>query len=294
MHNFFVLSFALVLVGTASASLPGFLARPFEGEWIYVEDRTAGRPLEDHQPSMSARVVFRMEDNTFVWARRDGDQRIPLNGNSSETTANGTITRVKGTFVDGVIEYETRLIRESDQVELSLIRREIRLVEGGLHAHVRVGNPTTFESLAYYRHPEDIPLPTPAKAVASDLAWMSGDWVGTRGTAGTTTIEERWGPVKGGSLFGVSRTVTRDALAGFEFLRVVQREGGLVYIAQPRGAAPTEFVATEVSAKRAVFENPRHDSPQRITYELVEGGLTATIGYIKGGRGQKFEFKAEK
>lgn len=81
----------------------------------------------------------------------------------------------------------------------------------------------------------------------------------------------------------------------FEFLRIVERDGGLVYVAQPNGAAPTEFVLTEFSAKRAVFENPRHDYPKRIAYELsADGGLTATIGYIKGGSPRRFEFKREK
>ena len=51
------------------------------------------------------------------------------------------------------------------------------------------------------------------------------------------------------------------------YLRIVERDGGLVYIAQPGGNPPTEFVLTELDKKRAVFVNPRHDFPQRIIYE---------------------------
>jgi hypothetical protein len=69
--------------------------------------------------------------------------------------------------------------------------------------------------------------------------------------------------------------------------------GGPGYLAQP-SAPPTEFVLTELGAMRAVFENPRHDSPQRIVYELsAEGRLIASIGFAKGGRLQRFEFKRE-
>jgi hypothetical protein len=83
-------------------------------------------------------------------------------------------------------------------------------------------------------------------------------------------------------------------MSAFEFLRIVERDGGLVYIAQPGGAPPTEFVLTERVGTRAVFENPRHDYPKRIVYELsAEGGLSATIGYTKGGTPRRFEFTRE-
>ena len=95
-------------------------------------------------------------------------------------------------------------------------------------------------------------------------------------------------------MLAISRTVNRDRMSAFEFLRIVERDGGLVYIAQPNGAAPTEFVLTELSAARAVFDNPRHDYPKRIVYQLsADGGLNATIGFMKGGTPRKFEFKRE-
>ena len=96
-------------------------------------------------------------------------------------------------------------------------------------------------------------------------------------------------------MLAVSRTVnTAGKMNAFEYLRVVEREGGLVYVAQPGGAAPTEFVLTEISPQRAVFDNPRHDYPKRIVYELsAEGGLSATIGYMKGGTPRRFDFRRE-
>ena len=153
--------------------------------------------------------------------------------------------------------------------------------------------PAGFESVGLYRHAQDIALPAPAKAAIGDLAWLAGAWVGTRSSG--SSIEERWSPPLGGAMLAVSRTVnTSGKMGAFEYLRIVERDGGLVYIAQPGGAKPTEFVLTELSTTRAVFDNPRHDYPKRIVYELsAEGGLSATIGFTKGGTPRRFEFKRE-
>ena len=104
----------------------------------------------------------------------------------------------------------------------------------------------------------------------------------------------------GGAMLAVSRTVRRaeDRMVAFEYLRVVEREDGLVYIAQPGGGAATEFVLSELTtedgATRAVFDNPRHDYPKRIAYELsAQGTLKATIGFMKGGTPRRFEFTRE-
>jgi hypothetical protein len=136
-------------------------------------------------------------------------------------------------------------------------------------------------------------MPPMAKATAADLAWLAGDWVGTRSSG--SSIEERWSPPLGGAMLAVARTVnTSDKMVAFEYLRIVERDGGLVYIAQPAGKTATEFVLTEFTAMRAVFDNPRHDYPKRIVYELsAEGGLSATTGYMKGGTPRRIEFRRE-
>lgn len=74
----------------------------------------------------------------------------------------------------------------------------------------------------------------------------------------------------------------------------VERDSGLVYVAQPNGSKPTEFVHTELTPTRAVFANPRHNYPKRIVYLLsAEGVLTATIACTMGGTLRGFEFRRE-
>lgn len=63
-------------------------------------------------------------------------------------------------------------------------------------------------------------------------------------------------------MLGVSRTIQGGKMVGFEFLRVVERNGGLVYVAQPGGGPPTEFVLTELEA-RAPCSRTRATTPPR-------------------------------
>lgn len=284
-------------VSSAPTTQPDGL-RAVEGEWIYVEDRTDGRALDRLGPPMSSTFSIRVEEDAVILVRGHGsrhrDVRIALDGTVTEIVEPKTTTRYRGEWKDGELTYEVTFIREAGGSPEGLIRRIFRATPEGLLVRASSGSGASSESVAIYRQSRDIAMPTPAKAAIGDLAWLAGDWVGTRGTSGTTTIEERWGPPLGGAMLGVSRTVSRGAMSAFEYLRIVEREGGLIYIAQPNGGAATEFVLSEFTATRAVFDNPRHDYPKRIVYELTpEGGLSATIGFMKGGSPRRFEFKRE-
>jgi hypothetical protein len=128
----------------------------------------------------------------------------------------------------------------------------------------------------------------PARAAIADLGWLAGDWSGTLGRA---TIEERWTPAAGGAMLAVSRTIKDGRLAAFEYLRIVERDGGLVYIAQPSGRPPTEFVLTGMTADSVTFENPAHDFPKMIRYtRRTDGSLEARISGAGGERPQAFVF----
>ncbi|MCO5297524.1 MAG: DUF6265 family protein [Fimbriimonadaceae bacterium] len=297
----FLLAASLCAVDTALPA-PGATAQDLhalDGEWVYVEDRTEGRTLEQLGPPMSSMFSLRFEEGAVVLVSGHGsghrNVRVTLDGTPTDVpgASEGTFARYTAAWKDGTFTYRTEFVRAPGRAPEGLIRKELRLTPDGLLVSVSTSSSTS-PSVGLYRHPEDIAIPTPAKATIGDLAWLSGAWVGTRGTSGTTSIEERWSPPLGGAMLAVSRTVSRDKMTAFEFLRIVERDGGLVYIAQPGGATPTEFVLTELGARRAVFDNPRHDYPKRIVYELsADGALTATIGFLKGGSPRRFEFKRE-
>ena len=64
----------------------------------------------------------------------------------------------------------------------------------------------------------------------------------------------------------MSRSVRDGRMRGYELVRIEEREGGLVYIAEPSGQAGAEFQSTMVTTDRLVFENPEHDFPKKIEY----------------------------
>ena len=117
---------------------------------------------------------------------------------------------------------------------------------------------------------------TNARGTIRDVSWLAGDW---RMDARGVSVEERWGRPAGGAMLATNRTIKGDTMVAFEFLRIVERQGTLVYIAQPNGQPPTEFVLTRMSLRSATFENPQHDFPKVITYTLRgDGMLEARVG----------------
>jgi hypothetical protein len=127
-----------------------------------------------------------------------------------------------------------------------------------------------------------------ANATVAQLAWLAGTWSG--GT-GPVRFEERWTPPAGGAMLAVSRTLKGDRMVAFEFLRIVERDGSLVYVAQPGGRPPTEFTLTAISADSATFENPMHDFPKMIRYsKRADGSLEARVS-DGGQKGETFLFK---
>jgi hypothetical protein len=129
---------------------------------------------------------------------------------------------------------------------------------------------------------------TPARTTTlADLDWLVGTW---RGAHGATTVEERWTPPAGGAMLGLSRTIKGTQMVAFEFLRILERDGTLVYIAQPNGRPPVEFTMTVRRDGSATFENPMHDFPKMIAYtRRNDGSLRAVVS--DGAQSQQtFEF----
>ena len=266
------------------------------GEWIYLEDRTEGRSLEQMGPPMASKFSMRIEDGAVILNGHGSghrDVRIALDGSVTEVTEPATVSRYRGSWSDGTFAYQVEFFRGENKTPGGMIRRDFRMTKEGLLVRVAPREGDDLKWVGLYRHAEDIPLPAPAQATIADLSWLAGAWVGTR-TSGSS-IEERWGPPLGGAMLATARTVnTSGKMVAFEYLRIVERDGSLVYVAQPGGGKPTEFTLAEYSPTRAVFANPRHDYPKRIVYELAaEGGLTATTGFMIGGTPRRFEFTRE-
>jgi Domain of unknown function (DUF6265) len=130
------------------------------------------------------------------------------------------------------------------------------------------------------------------RATLAQVAWISGVWIGG---FGTSTFEERWTPPAGGSMLAVARTIRDGVMGSFEFLCLVERDGGLVYTAMPNGRSPaTDFTLTKIDADSATFENPAHDFPKTVRYtRRPDGTLEAVISGDANQRAQTFVFKRQ-
>jgi hypothetical protein len=130
------------------------------------------------------------------------------------------------------------------------------------------------------------PLQT-ARPNASDVAWMSGCGDLTRNGR---HVSEYWMAAEGGTLIGMARTVANAKTIEWEFMLIRETAAGLEYVATPSGQPEAIFTAARVSSSEVVFENPAHDSPQRILYRRDGDVLTAAIEGPMNGQTRRVEF----
>lgn len=128
-----------------------------------------------------------------------------------------------------------------------------------------------------------------AAAPLAELNWLAGCWLSEVDEAGSG---EQWMPAAGGTMLGMSRTLKGGRTVQFEFMQIrASAAGAVVFIAHPGGRPGTSFMATEVSAAAAVFENLGHEFPQRVIYRLQPGGrLAARIEGLRGGELRGIDF----
>ena len=120
------------------------------------------------------------------------------------------------------------------------------------------------------------------------LAWLAGCWEFTRGTQ---HVSEQWMRPEGESLLGMSRTTSEGRTVGYEFLLIRPGPKGLEYVAKPSRQAEAVFTAVSVTEREAIFENPTHDFPTRITYRLqADGSLLAVVDGRVNGQPRALEF----
>lgn len=130
--------------------------------------------------------------------------------------------------------------------------------------------------------------PGPPSATVAQLAWLAGSWASD--AADPVAQEEHWTSPRGGAMVGMNRTVKGDRMVAFEFLRIQEQNGTLVYLASPGGRPPTTFTLAELGEDRVVFENPAHDFPQRVSYTRAGDRLTARIVGTQEGRARSMEW----
>ena len=123
------------------------------------------------------------------------------------------------------------------------------------------------------------------------LLWIVDNWVSVNDSPGVKSYEE-WVKISDDLYEGSSRTEKDGKVTFSEKLKIENTPEGIFYVADVKhNTAPVRFKLTEVNDTLAVFENPEHDFPKKITYSLEEGNLHAWIvGPVKDGSTKKIDF----
>jgi len=122
-----------------------------------------------------------------------------------------------------------------------------------------------------------------------NLTWIVDKWVSTDGE---TISYEEWKIINDTLWEGSSKTFKDGKIIFEEKLKLISENGSIFYVADvAHNPAPVYFKLTSADSNTAVFENPEHDFPQKITYKLEEGNLHAFIeGPGKKGEWKKVDF----
>jgi len=121
--------------------------------------------------------------------------------------------------------------------------------------------------------------------------WLVGTW---ENKTQRGSMYETWNKVSDKELKGKSYMVKEKDTIVFENLRLVQEQDGLFYIPivkNQNDGLPVRFIAKTISATQLVFENPKHDFPQIISYTKIStDSLVAEISGTKNGKERKQTF----
>lgn len=121
--------------------------------------------------------------------------------------------------------------------------------------------------------------------------WLLGNWhhVSEDGIA-----LEMWEQVSDSSFAGKSCFIVGKDTVSSETVVLEQVGANLYYVPTVKGQnnnQPVKFTLTSASEKQLVFENPKHDFPQKIAYMQVTGdSLVAEISGKMNGKENKQQF----
>ena len=125
--------------------------------------------------------------------------------------------------------------------------------------------------------------------------WLLGNW-GSKAVDGTLT--ETWKKINDSTFQAQSYFVKEKDTLHFESITLQQKGEILTYTATVEGQnddKPVAFLLTTATEKQMVFENPKHDYPQKISYtQITPDSLVAKISGIQQGKPSSEQFSMKK
>jgi hypothetical protein len=109
------------------------------------------------------------------------------------------------------------------------------------------------------------------------ISWLEGIWIRTNAKPGRTA-HERWQKVSPTEMKGFGVNMRGTDTVFVEKISITIKDDALFYVADvPENKKPVYFKFIEVSNKGFICENPEHDFPKKIAYQLDGNSLKAVI-----------------
>lgn len=125
--------------------------------------------------------------------------------------------------------------------------------------------------------------------------WLLGSW---ENVTPQGVLAESWKRENDSTFSGISYFLKGKDTLSIEKIMLQQRGDQLSYIPivpNQNAGKPVTFVMVAISDKQFVFENPKHDFPQRITYNLIKkDSIIAEISGTQNGKDKSETFPLKK
>ncbi len=109
------------------------------------------------------------------------------------------------------------------------------------------------------------------------LKWIEGTWTRVNNESGQSGIEI-WQKISPHEFRGKGVTLKGSDTLFVEKLQLILKEDNIFYVSDvPENPNPVPFKLTELTSIGFAGENPQHDFPKKISYQLSGKLLTATI-----------------
>lgn len=132
-----------------------------------------------------------------------------------------------------------------------------------------------------------------SKIVVAD--WLLGKW---ENKSEEGNLSETWTKVNDSTFQGLSYFIKGKDTLSFENIILQQNGEDLIYIPTVKGQnndEPIAFKLTASTEKQLVFENPKHDYPQKIIYnQITKDSLVAEISGMQQGKPSSDKYPMKK
>jgi hypothetical protein len=117
------------------------------------------------------------------------------------------------------------------------------------------------------------------------VSWLIGNW---ENTTEEGNLSETWKKINDSTLVGESYFIRNKDTLHWESITLLEKEVALLYIPIVTGQndnKPITFKLTSLTEKEFTFENPAHDYPQKIVYQMVnDSNIVTTISGMQQGK----------